>query len=239
MRPRPVSAISRRLALGALTLASVAGAACSAEPRAPNAAVVADTPPARPAVPSPAATPMRSPDRYRVRLETTKGDIVIEVKRTNAPRGADRFYELVTIGYFTDVAFYRMMPDFIAQFGISGDSAVNAAWNSATIPDDPMVLPNARETVSFAASGPNSRSTQLFISMGDNRRKLDRQKLFAPIGRVVEGMDVADKLSTTYGEEPNHYKIVRQGDAYLKRWFPGLDYIRSATLAPIAAPSAR
>ena len=234
---RALSARSpRRHPVGVLLAIAITAAAtaCGSEtpPSRDAAASAADTAPAARVVPPPAATPPRSPDRYRVRMVTTKGDVIIEVARANAPRGADRFYELVTIGYFTDVAFFRMVPGFIAQFGISGDSAVNAAWNSATIPDDPIRLANTKGTVSFAASGPNTRSTQLFISTGDNRRKLDRQRLFTPIGNVVEGMAVVEQLSAEYGEEPNHYKIVRQGNAYLARWFPALDYIRSATLMP-------
>lgn len=181
-------------------------------------------------IPPPSLTPERSPDTYRVRFVTTKGPFVVQVKRSLAPRGADRFYELVRIGYFTDVRFFRMKPNFIVQFGIHGDPAVNALWDTAAIPDDPIRSSNADGTIAFAASGPNTRSTQLFISTANNARKLDGQKLFAPFGSVVEGMDVVRALNAEYGEEPNPSKAVRQGNRYLTRWFPALDYIKSAAV---------
>ncbi|MBL0938937.1 MAG: peptidylprolyl isomerase [Gemmatimonadaceae bacterium] len=187
-----------------------------------------------PDIPGPAATPLRAPDRYRVRMETGKGAFVIEVTRALAPHGADRFYELVTIGFFRDVSFYRMVPGFIAQFGMHGTPTVHDKWRDATIPDDPMRTGNVKGTVTFAANGPNSRSTQLFISLEDNRRKLDGQKVFAPIGKVVEGMDVVERLNMEYGEEPNYVRIARQGNAYLVRWFPAIEYIKTATVVPDA-----
>ncbi len=181
-------------------------------------------------IPPPSLTPERSPDSYRVRFVTTKGPFVVLVKRSLAPRGADRFYELVRIGYFTDVRFFRLVPNFVVQFGIHGDPAVNAMWDTAAIPDDPNRSSNADGTISFAASGPNTRATQLFISTGNNARKLDGQKLFSPFGTVVEGMTVVRALNAEYGEEPNPAKAVRQGNRYLTRWFPALDYIKSATI---------
>jgi len=181
-------------------------------------------------IPPPSLTPERSPDSYRVRFVTSKGPFVVQVKRSLAPRGADRFYELVRIGYFTDVRFFRMKPNFIVQFGIHGAPAVNTLWDTAEIPDDPIRSSNADGTIAFAASGPNTRSTQLFINTANNARKLDGQKLFSPFGTVVEGMDVVRALNTEYGEEPNPSKAVRQGNRYLTRWFPALDYITSATI---------
>jgi cyclophilin family peptidyl-prolyl cis-trans isomerase len=157
---------------------------------------------------------------------------MVEVTRAWAPHAADRFHELVSIGFFDDVRFFRMMPGFIAQFGMHGDTAVNRAWANATIADDPMRTANTRGTVTFASSGPGSRSTQVFISVGDNRAKLDRQKIFAPFGLVVEGMDVVDKLNMEYGEEPNYSRIAGQGNAYLAKWFPALDYVRTARVVP-------
>lgn len=183
-----------------------------------------------PRIPPPSLTPERSPDSYRVRFVTSKGPFVVQVKRSLAPRGADRFYELVRIGYFTDVRFFRMKPNFIVQFGIHGDPAVNTLWDTAEIPDDPIRSSNADGTIAFAASGPNTRSTQLFINTANNARKLDGQKLFSPFGTVVEGMDVVRALNAEYGEEPNPSKAVRQGNRYLTRWFPALDYITSATI---------
>lgn len=181
-------------------------------------------------IPPPSRTPERSPDSYRVRFVTTKGPFEVLVTRSLAPRGADRFYELVRIGYFRDVRFFRLVPNFVVQFGIHGDPAVNAAWDTAAIPDDPIRSSNADGTVAFAASGANTRATQLFISTGNNMRKLDGQKLFAPFGAVVEGMAVVRALNAEYGEEPNPAKAVRQGNRYLTRWFPALDYIKSATV---------
>ena len=137
----------------------------------------------------------------------------------------------MTIGFFDDVRFYRVVPGFIVQFGKHGTVAVNDAWVSATIPDDPMRISNSKGTVAFAANGPDSRATELFISTGENGRKLDQQRVFAPIGRVTQGMDVVEQLNAEYGEEPNHARIARQGNAYLERWFPALDYIKEARVA--------
>lgn len=214
----------------------VLAAACTDQPRVPGATARADAQAAdtTPTIPGPAAAPMRSPDVFRVLVETSKGPFTVEVKRSLAPRGADRFYELVTIGYFTEVRFFRMMPGFIVQFGINGDPKVYAAWERATIPDEPMRIGNTRGTVAFATNGPDGRTVQLFISTGDNRQKLDRQRLFAPIGSVVEGMDVVDRLNSEYGEEPNNSRIAARGNEYLQKWFPALDYITSATL--VTAP---
>ena len=210
-------------------------AACTAEPRVPsrpldNAAesmVVKQ-------IPGPAATPARSPDTFRVTVETSKGTFTIAVQRALAPRGADRFFELVSAGYFTDVRFFRVVPGFVVQFGMHGDPAVNARWEKATLPDEARRTSNTRGTVAFAAAGPNTRTMQLFVNTADNGRKLDGQRLFAPIGSVVEGMDVVDKLNNEYGEEPNPSRIASKGNVYLQRWFPALDYIKSATIIPLA-----
>jgi cyclophilin family peptidyl-prolyl cis-trans isomerase len=204
--------------------------ACGDAPResANDAPAVA----AAPVIPGPVAAPIRSPDQFRVRFETSKGPFTVAITRAHAPNGADRLHELVTIGYFSGVRFFRMMPGFIVQFGIHGDPAVNAAWSKATIPDDPMTVPNAKGTIAFAAAGPNSRATQLFISTGDNERALDGQRIFAPLGRVVGGLEIVDSLYSEYREEPNPSRILRQGTTYLQRWFPGLDSIVSATIVP-------
>ena len=182
------------------------------------------------AIPGPAATPMRSPETYSVRITTNKGVFTIAVKRALAPRGADRFYELVSVGYFTDVRFFRVMPGFVAQFGLHGTPAVNALWTDAVIPDEPMRIGNTRGTVAFTTSGPTTRSNQLFINTADNRSKLDRQRLFAPIGSVTDGMDVVDRLNSEYGEEPNQSRVGHAGNEYLHKWFPALDYVVSATI---------
>ncbi len=165
----------------------------------------AATPTPAPAAPSagaalldPSRATERAPDRFRVRFETTKGPFVIEVKREWAPRGADRFYNLVRAGYYDDVAFFRVIDGFMVQFGINGDPRVNAAWQGARIPDDPVTQSNRRGMVTYAMAGPDTRTTQLFINFGDNKG-LDGQG-FAPFGAVVEGLAVVDSLYSGYGE---------------------------------------
>ena len=177
--------------------------------------------------------PKRAPDQYTVELDTTKGAIVIDVRRAWAPHGADRFYELVKNGYYTDVAFFRVIGGFMAQVGISGDPALNAKWREKTIPDDPVKASNTRGTVTFATSGPDSRTTQFFINFGDNSR-LDSMG-FAPVGKVQD-MAPVDALYDGYGEGaprgrgPSQALIQSQGNAYLRQSFPKLDYIKSAKI---------
>jgi len=173
----------------------------------------------------------RAPDQYTVELDTTKGAIVIDVRRDWAPHGADRFYELVRNGYYTDVAFFRVIGGFMAQVGISGDPALNAKWSEKRIPDDAVKASNTRGTVTFATSGPNSRTTQFFINFDDNSR-LDAMG-FAPIGKVKD-MGVVDALYSGYGEGapngrgPSQPLMQSQGNSYLREGFPKLDYIKSA-----------
>ena len=173
------------------------------------------------------------PGQYTVELDTTKGAIVIEVRRDWAPNGADRFYELVQNGYFTDVAFFRVVSGFMAQAGISGDPALNTAWREKRIPDDPVKASNMRGTVTFATSGPDSRTTQFFINFSDNSR-LDGMG-FAPFGKVKD-MAPVDALYDGYGEGaprgrgPSQGQMQTQGNAYLKASFPKLDYIKSARI---------
>ena len=211
-------------------------AACTGESRpaadtsAVSAATVSGT--AATAVGKPASTPPRSPDRYRVAFETSKGGFVIDVTRDLAPIGADRFYELVNAGYFTDVRFFRVVPGFVAQFGMHGDPDINELWEKAALPDEPMKVSNTRGTVTFATAGPNTRANQLFISTGDNSGMLDIQRQFSPFGTVVEGMAVVDSLNAEYGEEPNQSRIASQGNEYLAKWFPALDYVKSAKIVP-------
>lgn len=208
-------------------VALLAATGCGERPRPP---VVTDqSPAAARTVPGPAAQPLRSPDRYRAVFTTSKGSFTVEVTRSLAPRAADRFHELVQNGYYAGTRFYRVVPGFITQWGIHGDTAVSAQWQEATIPDDPPRTPNVRGTIAFAANGPDSRATEVFVSTGDNRRPLDRQR-FAPFGTVIDGMDVVDRISAEYGEEPNYAKITRQGNHYLRRWFPALDSVVSTRL---------
>jgi len=183
----------------------------------------------------PAAEPRATgvPQEYAVRLTTTKGDIVIDVKRRWSPNGADRFHELVTAGYFEDIAFFRVVEGFMAQAGIHGDPAVNREWRTKKIKDDPVVESNSRGTVSFATSGRDSRTTQFFISFGDNSR-LDGMG-FSPFGKVRD-MAVVDTLYSGYGEGaprgmgPSQGRIQQEGNAYLKQAFPELDYILKAQI---------
>ena len=181
-----------------------------------------------------ATTP--APDSFRVAFETTRGHFTVDVIRGWSPRGADRFYELVNAGYFTDVAFFRVLPRFIAQFGMHGDPAVNRRWEDKAIRDDPVRESNKRGTIVFATAGPNTRANQLFINTSDNAQ-LDGQG-FSPIGRVAEGMSVVDSLFDGYGEAPVQSRIARQGNRYLKLEFPLLDYIKSARVVGPARQSA-
>jgi peptidyl-prolyl cis-trans isomerase A (cyclophilin A) len=175
-----------------------------------------------------------APDRYRVRLQTTKGDIVIDVTRAWAPLAADRFYNLVKAGYYDGIAFHRVMPNFVAEFGVHGDPWVNAAWRQALMADEPVRESNARGRVSFSKNTPNSRTVQVFINLKDNPG-LDEQG-FSPFGEVVEGMDVADSLYSGYGDGPPRGEGVYQamaiarGDEYLNEEFPLLDRIETAEI---------
>lgn len=178
-----------------------------------------------------------TPETYRVLFQTSKGDFTIEVTRAWAPRGADRFYELVRSGFYDEARFFRVIRSprpFMAQFGISGDPAVSAKWEEAVIEDDPVRASNTRGTISFATAGPNTRTTQVFINYADNSR-LDASG-FSPFGKVVAGMEVVDQLYADYGEGapqglgPDQERIQKEGNAYLIREFPKLDYIKTARI---------
>jgi peptidyl-prolyl cis-trans isomerase A (cyclophilin A) len=168
------------------------------------------------------------PAVYKVKFETSGGDFVIEVNREWAPVGADRFHELVSKGFFDECRFFRVVPDFMVQFGINGDPAVQKEWRDARVKDDKVTQSNKRGYITFATSGPNSRTSQVFINFKDNSF-LDRQG-FAPFGKVVEGMDVVDKINAEYGESPDQFSIQSKGNEYLKKEFPKLDYIKKATV---------
>jgi peptidyl-prolyl cis-trans isomerase A (cyclophilin A) len=192
------------------------------------------TPSLHPALLEPALANEKAPDTFKTRFKTTKGDFVVQVTRSWAPEGADRFYNLVKIGYYDDVAFFRVIENFMVQFGIHGEPRVNTRWSEARIPDDPVSQSNLRGYVTFATAGPNTRTTQLFINFKDNKG-LDGQG-FAPFGRVSEGMDVVDKLYAGYGEGapqgrgPRQDLAQEQGNVYLRESFPKLDYIETAAL---------
>jgi len=177
----------------------------------------------------------KAPAVFRVKFETSKGDFVVESRREWAPQGAGRLYNLARAGFFDDSRFFRVRAGFIAQFGIPGDPAVAAVWKSQTIPDDPVRQSNTRGFVSYAMTGPDARTTQLFINLGDNSR-LDKEG-FAPVGRVVEGMEVIDRLYAGYGEAAGggmrggkQGAIFEGGNAYLDREFPLLDRLLRATV---------
>jgi cyclophilin family peptidyl-prolyl cis-trans isomerase len=176
-----------------------------------------------------------APATFRVRIDTTKGPILIEAHREWAPNGADRFFNLVRSGYFDDSRFFRVVNGQWAQFGISGDPAVAALWRDRTIPDDPPKRSNRRGMVAFAFAVPNGRTTQVFISLRDNSN-LDAQG-FAPFGEVVGGLDAADALDSEYGEASGggirggkQQPLFDDGNAYLDRDFPRLDRLVKARI---------
>jgi peptidyl-prolyl cis-trans isomerase A (cyclophilin A) len=227
------------LALSCLMFA----AACTQKPAEPTQPA-----PAQPAAAAPASAPdqaaLMSPEKateqapavFKAKLTTTKGDFTVEVHRDWAPKGADRFYNLVKIGFFDDAAFFRVIDGFMVQFGIHGSPAVSAKWRDANIPDDPAAgHSNMRGALTFATAGPNTRTTQLFINYGNNAN-LDNMG-FTPFGQVTDGMNVVDSLYKGYGEGapqgngPDQGRLQGEGNAYLKQAFPLLDYIKTARLA--------
>jgi cyclophilin family peptidyl-prolyl cis-trans isomerase len=176
-----------------------------------------------------------APRTFDARVETSKGTFVLSIERDWAPRGADRFYNLVRAGFFDDSRFSRVVPGFIAQFGIPGDPAIATLWQNRGFPDDPVRHSNVRGTIGFAMTGPNARTTQLYISLVDNVR-LDAQG-FAPIGRVVEGMAVVDSLYSGYGENSGggvragkQGPLISGGNAYVDREYPKLDRLIRITI---------
>jgi peptidyl-prolyl cis-trans isomerase A (cyclophilin A) len=183
-----------------------------------------------------------APEVFRVKMNTTKGAVVIEVTRAWAPRGADRFYSLVRSGYFTDAPFFRVVAGFMAQFGIAAKPEVTKEWDSRTLPDDrPAGHSNTRGTISFANTGrPNSRGTQLFINYKDNSFLDTQSSPFLPIGQVVEGMDVVDQFYSGYGDTVNKEGDLEQGGkAYVDRYMPKLDRILTATIVAAPKPEAK
>jgi peptidyl-prolyl cis-trans isomerase A (cyclophilin A) len=191
-----------------------------------------------PSLKDPATLNESAPDKYRAKFDTSAGEFVIEVTKAWAPRAATRFYNLVKHGYYDENRFFRVMNGFMAQFGIHGDPAVNAQWRNYRIIDDARVQSNERTYVSFAAGGPNTRTTQVFINLGDNNgRTLDGAGL-VPFGKIASGMNVVEKLYADYGDGPprgkgpDQAKIQLEGNAYLQKDFPKMDYIKKATIEP-------
>ena len=183
---------------------------------------------------NPAALREQAPAVYKARFDTSKGVFVIEVTRDWAPKAADRFYNLVKYGFYDNVRFFRVISGFMVQFGISGDPAIMARWRAAQISDDPVTQSNKRGTITFATAGPNTRTSQVFINFADNSR-LDESG-FAPFGRVVSGMNVVDALNAEYGEGaprgrgPDQSRLQSEGNAYLAKDFPRMDYVKKATI---------
>jgi len=178
---------------------------------------------------NPAALTERSPATFRAVFDTSKGPFVVDVHRDWAPIGADRFYNLVKSGFYDDVRFFRVVDGHLAQFGMHGDPAVQDAWRSALIKDDPVRHGNTRGSLAFASRGPNTRTTQVFLNLIDNSALLDRLG-FTPFGEVTSGMDVVDKLYSGYDERPDQPRIDAEGNRYLTRAFPNLDYIKKAAI---------
>jgi peptidyl-prolyl cis-trans isomerase A (cyclophilin A) len=223
--------------IGAATLLAQTPPATKAPTKAPAKAPG----PSAPAAPSqkllhPELAKAKAPDLYRVKFTTTKGDFVVEVNRIDAPLGADRFYNLVRVGFFTNDSFYRVVPSLV-QFGLSPFPSVSKAWSTASIHDDPVKLHNVAGSITFAMAGqPNTRTTQLFINLSDGNTQYDSMG-FTPIGKVTEGMDVVRGLYSGYGDMaeqggrgPSQAQATNLGKPYLDKNFPLLDSIKSATV---------
>ena len=187
------------------------------------------------ALKNPAALKEMAPATFKVNFDTSAGMFVVEVHRDWAPNGADRFYNLVKNGFYDNVRFFRVIPDFMVQFGINGDPALNTVWQPARIPRDPVKQSNTRGFITYAMAGsPDTRTTQVFINFKDNS-PLDAQG-FAPFGKVTTGMNVVDKIYSGYGEGspsgrgPDQGRLQAEGNAYLEKSFPKLDYVKKATI---------
>ena len=216
-------------------------------PAPPPTSTPVESKPAVPAPPAPAASPApvgnllkpatlneKAPDTYRVKFVTTRGEFTILVTRSWAPLEADRFYNLVRAGFFDDTAFFRVVPGFVVQFGISGKPAVSAAWKHAEMKDDPVTQTNKRGTITFAQTGkPNSRTTQVFINFGDNGRLDYSGQGFAPFGMVEgNGMNVVEMIYDGYGNDggPDQEEMQKQGNSYVRKGWPKMDFTKTATI---------
>ena len=228
--------IVMKLLMTSLVACGIALAQTPPAAKAPAAAKKAAPAAAAPDLLKPATMKAKAPESYKVKFTTTKGDVIIQVTRAWAPIGVDRFYNLVKYGFYKDAAFFRVVPRFVAQFGIPARPEVAAAWDHAYIVDDRVTQSNKRGTLTFATAGPNTRTTQIFINFSDNAA-LDTQG-FAAFGQVIEGMDLVDKFFSGYGESPDQGRITAFGKAYLDKSFPNLDRIVSATIMPDEAPAA-
>ena len=244
--------ISLVAVLGCALIAATAGAApqatsttkkpTSSTAHAATAAHPTTAPRSSASLLNPAALKLQAPAVFTAKFTTSKGDFVVEVTRAWSPRGADRFYNLVKYHFFDGTAFFRALPGFVAQFGISPRPDVAHGWEDAKISDDPVTQTNARGTLTFATGGPNTRTTQVFINLGDNTN-LDSGG-FSPFGKVVSGMDVVEKFYSEYGEGapsgngPDQGRMQHEGKAYLDKSFPLLDTIKTAVIMPPALVAA-
>jgi peptidyl-prolyl cis-trans isomerase A (cyclophilin A) len=183
----------------------------------------------------PALLKEKAPDTFQVKFTTTRGDFTVAVTRAWAPFGADRFYNLVRHGFYNNASFFRVVPNFVVQFGISPSPAVSSAWKKTEIQDDPVLQSNKKGYLTFATAGPNTRTTQVFIGLRDNPG-LDRQG-FAPFGQVTEGMNVVEMFYDQYGDSagPDQEQIEKLGKPYLDKGWPKLDSIKAAALIGIRA----
>jgi cyclophilin family peptidyl-prolyl cis-trans isomerase len=200
----------------------------------------AHQPPGQPALPSPLLSPdspemnRRAPDVFRVHLETSQGLIVLEIHRDWAPLGVDRFYNLVAAGFYDSARFFRVIKGKWAQFGVPADPKIATVWRTRTLPDDPRKQSNTRGTIAYAFAEPKGRTTQVFFNLRDNSATHDSEP-FVPFGKIIEGLDVADKLYADYGEKSGggiragkQDRMFKEGNAYLQKEFPKLDYIVKA-----------
>jgi peptidyl-prolyl cis-trans isomerase A (cyclophilin A) len=194
----------------------------------PEPAQSAPKPAPRRTLLNPAVLDEVAPATFKVRFETSKGDFTVKVTKSWAPIGADRFYNLAKNGFFDNSRFFRVLSGFVVQFGLPSDPHVSAIWYRARLRDDPVKQSNRKGTIVYATAGPNTRTTQLFINLANNS-SLDSQG-FAPFGEVIEGMQVVQALYSGYGESPDQAMIITQGNAYLLKQFPKLDFIKTTVL---------
>jgi peptidyl-prolyl cis-trans isomerase A (cyclophilin A) len=190
---------------------------------------LANPPTPSPKLLHPASVAVHAPAKFDVTFKTTAGTFVVEVDRAWAPLGADRFYDLVKYGFYNGATFFRVVPHFVIQFGLSANPKLNAAWTDANIKDDPVKGSNKTGYLSFASAGPNTRTTQVFINIADNAR-LDGMG-FSPFGKVVSGMSAVNKIFSGYGEQPDQGQITSEGKAYTDKSFPKLDKILTTTIS--------
>ena len=217
----------------------VVAAACGEKAPAPEAKTPAAAPAAALAPPAPPSEALlrpqyakftaQCPDSFAVHVVTTRGAFDLTVHRNWSPKGADRLYYLFSNNYYDGIRFFRVVPGFMAQFGMSGDTAVERVWKDLNLRDEPVTHSNTRGTLTFADAGPDTRSAQLFINFANNA-PLDKSG-FTPVGAVTNGMAVVDSIYSGYGETPDQTRITLEGNAYLAREFPKLDYIVTAHVA--------